>query len=509
MPAARRPAEVSPVPVELRIESLAFGGEGVARHDGKVRFVPGALAGETVLAEPARRRRQYDRMRLLRVLIPSPERRAPLCPHTAVCGGCVLQELSYGAQLAAKAAQVRDCLERIGGLRVPEVGPPTASPTTTAYRNKMEFTFARRAWIPEGKPESPPPGPALGLHVPGRFDAVFDLEECALPSPACVEALRAVREFAREEELPAWRSDDESGLLRHLVVREGAHTGEILIGLVASAEHPAFPSLGPLLAARVPGLVGLVLIVNRRKATVARGDEERVLWGRPWFGEELAGLTFQLSVQSFFQTNTLGAERLVDAIRSVLGERARGRLLDLYCGPGTFSLALAGAFAEVHGVEQAASSIADARRNAERNGVGHVRFTEAVVEDWLAVEAIGGAGSIHGYDGGVLLDPPRAGLHPKAVRGVLGLRPPWILYVSCNPSTLARDAKLFVEGGYRADRLQIVDLFPHTAHVESVLLMERDGSGREPGSGGTGAPGLQASEVDREPPCRHLRPDLL
>jgi 23S rRNA (uracil1939-C5)-methyltransferase len=265
--------------------------------------------------------------------------------------------------------------------------------------------------------------------------------------------------------------------LRHLIVREGVHTGEILVGLVAPEDHPVFGSLGPLLAERVPALVGLVLILNRKKAAVARGESERVLWGRPYLQEKLAGLTFELSVQSFFQTNTLGAEALIGAIRSVLGPLAGGKLLDLYCGPGTLSLALADSFSEVLGVEQLASAVGDARRNAERNGITHARFLEAVVEQWLAVEAIGGAGSIHGFDGGVLVDPPRAGLHPKAVKGVLGLRPPWILYVSCNPSTLARDAALFVEGGYRPGRMQIVDMFPHTAHVETVMVMERGAEG--------------------------------
>jgi 23S rRNA (uracil1939-C5)-methyltransferase len=478
--------------LELTVESLAFGGEGIARVDGKVRFIPGALPGERVLAAPVQRRRHYDRMRLVQVMEPSPDRRPPLCPHAAVCGGCALQVLDYPAQLAAKAAQVRDCLERIGRISVPEWGPPVPSPLTTAYRNKMEYTFSTRGWHADGPPPEPYPSPALGLHVPGRFDAVFDLEYCALPSPAGLAALDTVRAFAREHALTAWRSDGDTGLLRHLVVREGTHTGEILLGLVTRHDVPVFSALGPVLAERVPGLVGVVLVVNHTLASVARGDTERVLHGRPFLRERLSGIEFTLSVQSFFQTNTRGAETLIEVVREGMADRCGprgehgahgghgpgrsqgGRLLDLYCGAGTMGLALAGSFSEVLGVEQVTSAVADARATAAANGIANARFIEAPVEAWLEGKTPDGVEPPPmPFEGGVLVDPPRSGLHPRAVRGLLALAPPWILYVSCNPSTLARDAALLVEGGYQPVRLRVIDMFPHTAHVESVLLMER------------------------------------
>jgi 23S rRNA (uracil1939-C5)-methyltransferase len=463
--------------LELSVDALAFGGEGIARVDGKVRFIPGALPGERVLAAPVQRRRQYDRMRLVQVLQPSPDRRPPLCPHTAVCGGCVLQVLDYPAQLEAKAAQVRDCLERIGHVNVPEWGPPVPSPQTTAYRNKMEYTFATRGWLTDGPPPEPYPSPALGLHVPGRFDAVFDLEHCILPSAASLSALEAVRAFARENALEAWRSNDDTGVLRHLVVREGTHTGEILIGLVTRHDDPVFAKLGAVLAARVPGLAGVVLVVNHTLASVARGDTERVLYGRPFLLERMSGIEFTLSVQSFFQTNTRGAETLIEVVREGVADRG-GRLLDLYCGAGTLGLALSGSFSEVIGVEQISSAVADARATAAGNGITNVRFIEAPVEAWLEGKTPEGVEPPPArLDGGALVDPPRSGLHPRAVRGLIALAPSWLLYVSCNPSTLARDVALLVDGGYRPVRLRVVDMFPHTAHVESVLLMERTDPG--------------------------------
>jgi 23S rRNA (uracil1939-C5)-methyltransferase len=478
------------VPVD--VESLAFGGEGMARIDGKACFIPGALPGERVEVAEALRRRNYDRMRLLRVLRPSPDRRLPLCPHTAVCGGCVTPELKYEAQLAAKAVQVRECLARIGRIRAPELGPPLPSPVLVGYRNKMEFTFATRPWAPEGPPPESAPGPALGLHVPSRFDAVFDLESCALSSGSFARLVGAVRSFARERSLPAWRTlparasepsrpASGSGLLRHLVLREGKNTGEILAALVVAEDHPAFTELGPILAGIEKRLVGVVLIVNDRLATVARGDVEKLLWGRSWLTERLNGLRFRVQAQSFFQTNTWGAEVLLGVLRRIVSGRPGRHLLDLYCGAGTLGLGLAEFFDHVTGVEQVAQAVQDARRNAEENGVTKADFVEAPVEEWLAKESLQAKDDAPAgrYDG-VLVDPPRAGLHPRALRALAALAPPWVLYVSCNPSTLARDAAFLAEQGYAPECLQILDLFPHTAHVESVLLMARGADARTP-----------------------------
>ncbi len=461
------PGRRSHPPFEVRIDSLAFGGEGIARRDGKVCFVPGALPGERAEVVPASTRRSYDRMRLLRILEPAPERRLPLCPHTDVCGGCSLQCLSYEAQLAAKADQVRNSLDRLARITVPEAGPPLPSPLLVGYRNKMEFTFAPRPWLAGGPPEVPLEGPALGLHVPGRFDAVFDLESCALASGNARRAVEIVRAFARARGLAAWRSDTDAGLLRHLLIREGRNTGELLIGLVVRALDPALQELAPLLAAQIPSLVGMVLLLNTRLATVARGEEEIVVFGRPWLRETLSGRTFQLQVQSFFQTNTWGAEALVAALRRMVAGSPRAKLLDLYCGAGTLGILLADLFDVVVGIESVPSAVADARRNAALNGVENARFVEGLAEDWLR-------GSDPDHEAPVVVvDPPRAGLHPRALRGLIDLAPERIVYVSCHPATLARDAAVLCDEGYLPRQLQIVDLFPHTAHVESILLLER------------------------------------
>lgn len=465
--------------------------------DGKVCFIPGALPGEEVEVVPLARKRRFDRAVLRRVLRPSPERQDPLCSHLGICGGCSIQALRYEAQVREKAAQVRECLRRIGGIEAPEHGPPIRSPLLTAYRNKMEFTFATREWLVDGPPEVPAPGPALGLHVPGRFDAIFDIRDCALCAEVFVRVVSEVRDFARRHGLAAWRSRDDQGLLRHLIVRQGHNTGEVLVGLVVREASAAFEELARRLSEAVPSIVGIVLIINRRAATIARGEEEIVLSGRPYLTERLLDLTYEVGIQSFFQTNTAGAEALVTALREMLPSRAAadsrsapgsGRLLDLYCGAGTLGLALAADFEHVTGVEQVPQAVADARRNARRNGLERVEFIEANVEDWLFAQApravaparqnVAATGAMPPASlarpfpspwEGIVVDPPRAGLHPRALRALVATKVPWILYVSCNPSTLARDGALLVEGGYRPDLLQIVDMFPHTAHIESIL----------------------------------------
>jgi 23S rRNA (uracil1939-C5)-methyltransferase len=484
MSRARRPTE--PTVATVFIEALAFGGAGIARVEGKVWFVPGALPGEQVTVEILGRRRKFDQARLLEVLEPSPLRRAPCCPHVDHCGGCSLQALAYPAQLEAKAQQVRDCLARIGGMEVPEFGPPVASPDEFRYRNKMEFTFSPRAWEPQGPPEFPAPGPALGLHVPGRHDAVFELENCALPSPRSIQVLTEVRAFAREHGLPAYRCREDAGLLRHLVVREGRASGDLLVALVVRETDPVFRQLGPRLAAAVPGLTGLVLIVNRTRATIARGSQDEVLWGHPILRERLAGLSFELGAQSFFQTNTAGAEKLLAVIGEVLdrfgyparsGAGATGapaapapapHLLDLYCGAGTLGLCLADRFAQVTGIEQVDEAIRSAERTAALNGIPHARFEVADVERWVRDFGAGNA-----PPDVIIVDPPRAGLHPRALSALPGLGAQLIVYVSCNPATLARDAAGLVGAGYQPAGLRIVDLFPQTGHIESVLALRR------------------------------------
>jgi 23S rRNA (uracil1939-C5)-methyltransferase len=450
--------------VTLKIDDLAFGGEGVGRVDGQVHFVLGALPGETVVAQIQQGRKRWQRAKLLEVRETSPDRIPPRCSHTSLCGGCTYQELAYPAQLDAKARQVRENLARIAGLKIPEMDPPLAPPDLFGYRNKMEFSFSPRPWDPAGLPERPAPGPGLGLHVRGRFDAIFDLEECHLTAPDVTRLVRQVREEARHRGLAGYHGRDLTGILRHLVVRISRATGEWLVALVVKEEAPGLREIAEGCRERFPNIAGFFLWVYSGVATVARGDEEILLFGKDRIVERILDLEFELSASSFFQTNSAAAEGLVRTVR-MMAPPVRN-LLDLYCGVGTLGLGLARSCDRLIGIESAPSAVADAERNARRNGIGHASFETAPVEGWLprARDVLPEL---------VVVDPPRAGMHPKALAGLASLAPPAILYVSCNPSTLARDLADLTANGYQPEQMRILDMFPHTPHVETVVFLRR------------------------------------
>jgi len=458
--------------IEGRIEDLAYGGWAVLRHAGWVVLIRGAFPGERVRVGLRRKRKGRFEGVLLEVLESSPDRIPPACPHLPVCGGCALQGLAHQAQARWKGNQAVELLRRIGAVTPRAVLPVWQSPFPWFYRNKMEFTFSRRPWVTREVLDSGAPlptGPALGLHPRGRFDAVFDVTDCRLQSPLSNRIVAAMRTIAKRRNLSVYDSREDAGLLRHLVIRQAATSGDLLVILVVRSEHPDLAEIAAELQQAVPEITTVVASINLRRATVAQGDYEIPLIGPPFWRETLAGLQFQIGASSFFQTQAPGAEALIEQVLDWSGAAPGQRILDLYCGAGTFSLPLAQRCTELWGVEAVAGAVREAQENARRNGIGNVRFLCAPVEErgpqpWERT----------GWDL-LLIDPPRSGLHPRARRRIIALAVPRLLYVSCNPATLARDAgELIGEGGYRAERLRVFDLFPQTPHLESVLLLERE-----------------------------------
>ena len=453
------------------VVDLASSGAGVLRAGGWVVMVPGAFPGDRAHVLLGRRRRGLFPGEIVAIERPSPDRVPPACPHAALCGGCALQGLAASAQTRWKNSQAREVLRRIGKFEPDEFDAPWAPPSPWFYRNKMEFTFGRRPWIPRAdldRGEPLPPGPALGLHPRGLFSAVFDVTGCRLQSEASNAIVAAVRAAAREERLGAYDSRRDEGLLRHLVVRQAAHTRDLLIVLVARADHPALARLSAAARRAVPGITGAVAAVNLRRATVAQGDYERLLSGTPYWEETVAEVRYRVSASSFFQTQTAGAEALAETALAWIDPSGGERILDLYCGAGAFSLPLARRAKAVLGIEVVPAAVEEARANAAANGIARAEFSCQAVEEraeqpWQR----------EAWDW-VILDPPRSGLHPRALEKIQVLAPPRILYVSCNPATLARDAgTLVAQGGYRARRLRVFDLFPQTPHLESMLWLER------------------------------------
>jgi 23S rRNA (uracil1939-C5)-methyltransferase len=465
----------------LRVERLAFGGKGVARVEGYAVFVEGGLPGQEVLATVVKRKRAYAEARIEREITPSPRQVPPRCEHFGVCGGCALQHLDYEAQLEAKREQVRDALVRLGGFspEAPAVEPALPSPDRFEYRNKMEFSFSPTRWLErhEMDADAPPPDRfGLGLHVRRRFDRVVNVERCHLIGETASEIVRRVRDTTHASDLPPYSTRTHTGFWRFLVIREGTHTGRRMVHLITHETPPgssrarAVEAVAAALEDPALGITSLLHGVTTRKGSVAFCEEVRVLRGDPVITEELLGETFEIGPNTFFQTNTRGAEGLFGRALDRGGFTAQDTVWDLYCGVGALSLPLARRARRVVGMELVVESVAAARRNAERNGIVNVDFLVGDIRALLADPTLRRTLP----PDAVVLDPPREGIHAEVAAALVDLAPERLVYVSCNPSTLARDLAILAGGGYRPGSVLPVDMFPHTAHIECVTALRRN-----------------------------------
>jgi 23S rRNA (uracil1939-C5)-methyltransferase len=443
--------------VDLRIDSLAYGGNGVARTNGFVVFVRRGLPGDLVRARVTKVKRNHAEAVAVDVLEPGPARVDAPCAHFPACGGCRFQDLAYAAQLDAKERQVRDALVRLAGLPEPPLEPIVPAESPYFYRNKMEYSFTRTE-----------AGPALGLHRAGRWDEVLEIERCWLTTELGNAIRNTVRDWAREERLVAYDQADGSGYLRHLVVREGRNTGQVLVQLVTARgerfEREHFVDV----LRRFPEVRSIHWAVNETPAEVTNLPTE-LLWGDDAIEEKLGVLRFRVRPNAFLQTNTAMAEVLYELAGEFAGLTGGETLWDLYCGIGTIGVSLASNALTVWGVEVSEESVACALENADLNGIANAAFFAGNVGQ--AIEELRGRS---GDPDVVVVDPPRAGLAGKALKRVGEVQAPRLVYVSCNPTTLAGDVKtLASEWDYRLERVRPVDMFPHTPHVESVALLTR------------------------------------
>ena len=466
--AASLPMNVNEV-LSVEVESLVLGGKALARHEGRVVFVDGGLPGDRVAARITRIKRGWAEARLESVERPSPLRVTPACPHFGRCGGCRFQDLRYDEQCRAKQRQVEETLARLGGVAAPNVRAIVPAPEVFHYRNKMEFSF-HPGETPAG---GAPPAPRLGLHERGGYDRVFAVETCLLPSALTLELVRWTQDFALRHAWRAYHPVRHEGVVRFLTVRHLPATGECAVQLVAASDEvPDLEAWARGIAERSPAVRSVTLGLNRSRANVAIAEEERLLWGRPAIVERLLGLEFEATAGAFLQTNSRQAEALYREAIAASGLAGDETVLDLYCGTGTLTLALARLAREAVGVETVGAAVAAARRNAERNQVANARFVEGearrVLREWARGERAGGP-----RPAVVVVDPPRAGLHPRVVARIAELEPRRVVYVSCHPGTLARDIKDFAARGYRLAEAAPFDLFPHTPHIECVARLER------------------------------------
>ena len=462
--------------VTLTVESLSGDGKSVARHDGMVFFIEGSVPGDTVRARIRKIRKNYAEAKTVELLKPSPMRTEPQCRHFGVCGGCRWQNLSYEAQLKFKHQIVVDAFARIGGFEGVEILPVLGCENDYFYRNKMEFTFSRRRWLTEEEmreKNEEKDEVALGLHTPGRFDKVVNLEECWLQSELSAAILRTVREVCRVWNLSVYSSKTHEGYLRHLVVRDGKRTGEVMVNIVTTSDWPeAMNNLTALLLKQFPMITTVVNNMTDRKSMVAFGDKETVYHGPGYITEKVGRYSFRISANSFFQTNPLQSERLYDIASEMAAFNRSDTVFDLYCGTGTIACFVSDAVHRVVGIELIQSAVDDARRNAEMNGISNCTFVKGDLKERLTRDAEWL--NDHPKPSVVIADPPRSGMHPDIIPQLAKLSPERIVYVSCNPSTQARDARLLAGFGYVLKLVRPVDMFPHTDHCETVALLTRN-----------------------------------
>ena len=469
--------------VEVEIIDLGDKNQSFGRlEDGISIFVQGpAAVGDVVKAEIFKIKKKYLVARMRELIKPSPHRIDPVCPYFGLCGGCKWQHMDYSEQLRLKRKQVQDALEHLGGFTDITCTPCIPAPELFGYRNKMDFSFTDLRYLTteeigmEPGDHQKPLDFALGFHAPGCYSKAIDIDHCDLSTEEMNIALNTVRRFclAHRNELPIYSTQSHTGELRNLVVRHGGHTGEFMVNLVTTTHNAELmqklsDELRTVLGDR---LTTFVNNITSSKNTVAFGEREYVLYGPGTIADRLGDYTYQISANSFFQTNTVQAEKLYFEILHAAQLKSTDIVYDLFCGTGSITLFASGHCRKVLGIELVESSVRDARENAKQHQVDNCEFIRLDLKD---IREIKQEMSEFGHPDVVITDPPRAGMHPRAVQVLREMAPPVIVYVSCNPASLARDGQMLCEEEkYRLVSCQPIDMFPQTNHVESVARFER------------------------------------
>jgi len=452
---------------DISITDIAEEGKGVGKAGELVLFVDKAIPGDVVDVELMRKKKNFAEARISRMIQPSLHRTTPFCKHFGICGGCKWQHMEYDAQLIYKQKSVDNALSRLGKVDTSEMETILAAPQTQYYRNKLEYTFSNKRWFTDGEDEQTRTQPnALGFHVPLRFDKILDIEHCYLQQSPSNEIRNKLRAFALEHEISFYDLRQHEGALRNLIIRT-ASTGELMVIVVfAYADADTVEKTMAFLRNEFPEITSLLYILNQKKNDTIFDQDVHVYAGRDHIFEEMEGLRFKIGAKSFYQTNSAQAYELYKITRDFASFEGHERVYDLYTGAGTIANFVARHVREVIGVEYVPSAIEDAKINSEINGIGNTRFYAGDMKDVLTPQFVAAAGK----PDVVITDPPRAGMHPDVVARLLEIAAPKIVYVSCNAATQARDLALLNEK-YEVKRIRPVDMFPHTQHVENVVLL--------------------------------------
>jgi 23S rRNA (uracil1939-C5)-methyltransferase len=458
-----------PLLEEVTIENIGAEGKSIARVDNMVVFVKEAVPGDVADLQVFRKKGRYMEARVVKYHRLSDQRTDPFCDHFGVCGGCKWQHLPYDRQLHYKEQQVMDAFRHIAGVEIPQSMPILASEPTTLYRNKLEYTFSNHRWLLDHEVASDAPMEhtnALGLHVPGRFDKVVDLETCYLQGDPTNQVRNYLRELALEMGLTFYDHRTNEGLMRNLIIRNST-LGEVMVILSVQFDVPEVYKVLQSVKNKFPDLTSLMYVINPKKNESLYDQEIIAYSGRDHIFEQLEDLRFKIGPKSFFQTNSYQALRLYQVTREFADLTGNEILYDLYTGTGTIANFMAGRASRVVGIDSVPESIDDAKINSTLNRIENTSFFAGDMKEIFTDSFI----RENGKPDVIITDPPRTGMHAKVVEQILKIAPRRIVYVSCNPATQARDVELLART-YRVTRIQPVDMFPHTHHVENVALLD-------------------------------------
>lgn len=460
-----------PLLKNIRITDIGAEGNALARVDNLVVFVPMLIPGDVVDIQVIRKRKKYLEGKVIRFHEYSPDRIKPRCRHFGVCGGCKWQHLPYELQLKFKEKQVRDNLTRIGKIELPAINPIIGSAEDYLYRNKLEYTFSNKRWLTKEEVDSEAvfeDEGALGFHIPGLFDKVLDITECHLQPEPSNSIRNAVKKFALDNSLDFYDLREQKGFLRNIIIRNSLDGSVMVIVIFFYDDAGKRELLLNYLHSQFPQITSLMYIINTKKND-SLGDQAPLLYkGVDHLVEEMDGLSFRIGPKSFYQTNTRQALVLYRTARSLAGLTGKENVYDLYTGTGTIANYVAASCLKVTGIEYAEEAVKDARINSELNKISNTSFFAGDTKDLLNEQFF----KVNGRPDVIITDPPRAGMHEDVVKAISEAAPEKIVYISCNPATQARDILLLSER-YKVEKVQPVDMFPHTHHVENVVLLIR------------------------------------
>ena len=453
----------------VSVESLAFGGKGLARYNNIVVFVNNGIPGQKLKVLIIKKSKKYFEAKILEIISESIHYKEPICEHFKYCGGCSFQNLDYEIQIQQKMQQIKDIFNRIGHQKDYVIDPIQSCENIYEYRNKMEFTFSNRRWILKDEPLNVTSDFALGLHIPGRYDKILNINKCHIQRDQANKILNIVQEYSID--MMPYDIIAHTGFLRNLMIRHTENTNEIMVNIVTAFED--IKALKPIVDKIVKEIKNIKSVVNNvtsRKAGVSIGEYEINLYGENFIQEIINGLTFNISANSFFQTNTKQTEKLYSTIINESNLTKEDIVYDLYCGTGTIGISMAKYVKFVYGFEIIESAVNDAKMNAKINNIANIKFLKGDLQKIFRVNL--DAKKIEKPDI-LIIDPPRAGMHKKTILDVVKKNPKKIIYISCNPSTQARDIKEFSEYKYKLKKTLPLDMFPHTPHVENIAIIEK------------------------------------